>query len=225
MIHLGERITSLVDGQLGVHAAERAVSHLAECPDCQAAVEAERLTKLRLCALSEPCPGGELMARLLEMAGPSGPLPPRPGHVPGSPRAQFVSTAGLRPPLRRGSSRPADRRTPGTVIATRMDRVGRSRTRMAAAMVGAVCLVGAGVAGGVAHGGVVEPGRPLTTVNETSLVAHSTGRSGSSTTGGLRSGGITSGRIRSGSLSGSVSTSLMPMNDQTVLWRPVSSSR
>jgi hypothetical protein len=38
----------------------------------------------------------------------------------------------------------------------RMVRVSRSsRNRMAAAMVGAVCLVGAGVAGGVASGGVV----------------------------------------------------------------------
>jgi hypothetical protein len=174
MSHLGDRVSSLVDGQLGIVAAERALSHIASCNECREAVEIERLLKHRLATLNLQDPGVDLVHRLLEMSGPGGPLPPRPGHVPGSPRPQLISTrvgfisdsgrggdsgrgvgAGIRPPSRRGSSRPP---VPG---ANRNNRValGRvvrvtwsSRNRVAAAMVGAACLVGAGVAGGVANG-------------------------------------------------------------------------
>ncbi len=177
MSHLGERVTTLVDGQLGAEACERAMIHLAGCRECRDAVELERLTKKRLAGLGEPQLSGDLMARLGLLAGPSGPLPPRSGHVPGSPRPQLTPAAGpltggvdptpglaplwsdpsrpgvlARPPGRRGSSRPPLIKTP---TVGRMVRVSRtSRNRMAAAMVGAVCLVGAGVAGGVANGGV-----------------------------------------------------------------------
>jgi hypothetical protein len=179
MSHLGERVTTLVDGQLSVEASERALMHIAGCADCRRAVEIERLTKQRLAGLGVPRAEGDLVQRLLGLAGPSGPLPPRPGHVPGTPRPQLTTASGLgsspaelggallvveasrslvaavgtRPPGRRGSSRPLAR----AATVGRMARVSRSsRNRMAAAMVGAVCLVGAGVAGGVAHGGVVD---------------------------------------------------------------------
>ena len=172
MSHLGERVTSLVDGQLAVEAAERALMHIAGCGECREAVEIERLMKRRLSTLDAPEPGDGLVGRLLDLAGPSGPLPPRPGHVPGSPRPELIAsltrvavrsdaavprTAELgraqisRPPGRRGSSRPLAR----TPALSRIGRVSRSsRNRVAAAMVGAACLVGAGVAGGVANGGV-----------------------------------------------------------------------
>lgn len=189
MSHLGERVTSLVDGQLSIESSERALMHVAGCTECREAVETERLTKRRLAALGAPQAGDRLIGMLLELAGPSGPLPPRPGHVPGSPRPELVaSLAGIagreagsdvpptsylsgstgpvapggpgafepfrtlttRPPGRRGTSRPPLVRTAalGRVV-------GRSsRNRVAAAMVGAACLVGAGVAGGVANGQV-----------------------------------------------------------------------
>lgn len=193
MSHLGEKVTSLVDSQLSVDAAERALMHIAGCDDCREAVEVERLMKQRLAMLSVPEPGDQLVGRLLELAGPSGPLPPRTGHVPGSPRPELIASltrlsvlnqpAGsqptrsrpneptrvevgrsepgwgvepargiTRPPGRRGSSRPPLARATDL---GRMVRVSRSsRNRVAAAMVGAACLVGAGVAGGVANGGV-----------------------------------------------------------------------
>jgi len=175
MSHLGERASSLVDCQLSAEVTERAMIHLASCGDCREAVETERLMKQRLAALSGPEPADLLVKKLLEMAGPSGPLPPRPGHVPGSPRPELVASlndiasrskpawtleptygTATRPPGRRGSSRPpVNRATGGPARLSRMARVSRSsRNRMAAAMVGAVCLVGAGVAGGVANGGV-----------------------------------------------------------------------
>jgi len=174
MSHLGERVTSLVDGQLSVDGAERALMHITSCSDCREAVESERLMKQRLATLGPPEPADLLVRRLLELAGPSGPLPPRSGHVPGSPRPELVASLSAiasqsspgwtvepprgstsRPPGRRDSSRPPLGRAGGTTGLTRMVRVSRSsRNRMAAAMVGAACLVGAGVAGGVANGGV-----------------------------------------------------------------------
>ena len=175
MSHLGERVSSLVDGQLSVDGAERALMHITSCGDCRVAVETERLMKQRLAALSPPEPADLLVLRLLELAGPSGPLPPRSGHVPGSPRPELVASLNdiaargnpgwgvetrgpaTRPPGRRGSSRPPVSRAAGNTSGlSRMVRVSRaSRNRMAAAMVGAVCLVGVGVAGGVANGGGV----------------------------------------------------------------------
>ena len=175
MSHLGERVTSLVDGQLSVDGAERALMHITSCRDCRDAVESERLMKQRLASLGAPEPADLMIRRLLELAGPSGPLPPRSGHVPGSPRPDLVaslsaiaqpSNAGWsveparvaissRPPGRRDSSRPPlSRTTGGSAGLSSMGRVSRSsKNRMAAAMVGAACLVGAGVAGGVVSSG------------------------------------------------------------------------
>jgi hypothetical protein len=211
MSHLGERVTSLVDGQLPVETAEKALMHIAGCGDCREAVEIERLMKRRLSMLDAPEPGDQLVGRLLELAGPSGPLPPRPGHVPGSPRPELIasltrvpvrSDVGAsraaepvrgthRPPGRRGSSRPPLARTPAL---SRMTRVSRSsRNRVAAAMVGAACLVGAGVAGGVANGGVAT----------TRVVPP----------------------VDSFVLEHSATTDTLPFNDQTVMWGRVGAGR
>jgi hypothetical protein len=91
--HLGERVSALVDGQLPVDATERAHAHLANCRDCRDAVEAERLMKARLRCLPDLGPGADFVSRLLAMGGPAGPLPPRPGHVPGTPRPEPVLLA------------------------------------------------------------------------------------------------------------------------------------
>jgi hypothetical protein len=210
MNHLGEKVTSLVDSQLSVDAAERALMHIAGCAECREAVEVERLTKQRLAMLGGPEPGDRLVGRLLELAGPSGPLPPRPGHVPGSPRPELIAsltrisvlsepTLGAepvrgtitRPPGRRGSSRPPLARAADL---GRMVRVSRtSRNRMAAAMVGAACLVGAGVAGGVANGGVAN----------TQVVPP----------------------IDSFVLEHSATTDTMPFRDQSVMWGRVGAGR
>jgi hypothetical protein len=182
MSHLGDRVSSLVDGQLEIGAAERALSHIAGCRECREAVEIERLMKQRLASLNRPDPACDLVHRLMDLSGPAGPLPPRPGHVPGTPRPSLIttnaafliepsrgSTAGLRPPGRRGSSRPpvSLRSGRGGVNGlSRMARVTRSsRNRVAAAMVGAVCLVGAGVAGGVASGAGIATARVVPPVD------------------------------------------------------------
>lgn len=90
MNHLGDKVSALVDGQLPIEATERAHAHLAHCRDCRDAVEAERLMKARLSCLPAPEPGADLLGRLLALGGPSGPLAPRPGHVPGMPRPAEV---------------------------------------------------------------------------------------------------------------------------------------
>jgi anti-sigma factor RsiW len=165
--HLGDRVTALVDGQLPIDATERAHAHLAGCPECREAVEAERLIKSRLSVLTGPEPAGDLVGRLLAMGGPSGPLPPRPGHVPGSPRPQPVTlrrptptarpapAVPGRPPTRPGVSRraadparpadgrPAGRPEPRPVRTARLN----GRARLAGAVLGALGVVGAGVGG------------------------------------------------------------------------------
>jgi hypothetical protein len=242
MSHLGEKVSSLVDGQLSVDAAERAHMHIAGCVDCRQAVEFERLMKQRLSVLGAPTLGEDLVSRLIHLAGPSGPLPPRPGHVPGSPRPQLAD-AGFRsggqrgggvlmssganlvgagaslvgsgtslvatgaslvgpgssrvlrthPLGRRPSSRPPAAPRPGLGPVVQVSRA--SRNRMAAAMVGAACLVGAGVAGGVANGtGGVADQRVVPAI-DTYLIQHA------------------------------ATTTTLPFADQTVVWKPVGAGR
>jgi Putative zinc-finger len=144
--HLGDRAAAFVDGQLSPDAAESATAHLAACRPCRDLVELERLTKIRLASLQGPAPTADLVGRLLAMGGPAGPLPPRPGHVPGMPRPQPVplrttvpaATASsdrrtmLRPARRPVSVRPAGR--PGVLS--------QRRTRLAAVVLGALSVMG-----------------------------------------------------------------------------------
>lgn len=170
MSHLGDRAAALVDGQLSPDAADRATAHLAACRPCRDLVELERLMKMRLATLQGPAPTVDLVGRLLAMGGPDGPLPPRPGHVPGMPRPQTVP---LRAAASSGSSgvgagvgagagsaqrvlaRPAGRRAPSRP-AGRPGVLGHRRARLAAAMIGALSVMGVGVGGvtvGAASGG------------------------------------------------------------------------
>jgi anti-sigma factor RsiW len=150
--HLGDRAAALVDGQLSPDAAERATAHLAVCRPCRDLVELERLSKIRLASLHGPAPTADLVGRLLAMGGPAGPLPPRPGHVPGMPRPQTVS---LRAGAGAGSStssaqrtavRPARRAVP-TRPAGRPGVLAQRRSRLAVVVLGALSVMGVGVAG------------------------------------------------------------------------------
>lgn len=154
MAHLGDRVAALVDGQLPVDIIERAHAHLAGCRSCREAVEAERLMKARLASLQGPEPGNDLMQRLLAMGGPNGPLPPRAGHVPGTPRPQAVSLT--RPQASLGmvagvgaATRPAGRRPgarAGSAGPGRLRQHRRSRLAVAAVF-SALSVVGVGIVG------------------------------------------------------------------------------
>src|SRR6478672_8574381 len=80
--HLGERVSTFVDDALSPDARDRALVHLAGCERCQRQAEAVRLLKARLAALPAPQVPAALTARLLAMAEPGGPIPPRPAQLP-----------------------------------------------------------------------------------------------------------------------------------------------
>jgi hypothetical protein len=199
--HLGDRVAPLVDGQLPPDQAEKATMHVASCDRCREAVDLERRTKQRLAALGPVEPRADFLHQLMQLAGPAGPLPPRSGHVPGTPRPEYAQyapypepaqqrvpvgagaalsappalpsgysaeaayqvfgnaaavdpafSARERPPARRGSVRPGTTRQSLQRFAG-ASRSRASRTRVAVVMVGAACLVGAGVAGGLTDAG------------------------------------------------------------------------
>lgn len=189
MAHLGERVVALVDGQLTADAVERVHVHLAGCRRCREAVEAERLMKARLASLRGPEPGVDLRERLLAMGGPNGPLPPRAGYVPGTPRPQPVTlprsaTVAVVDPFGgmavaaapAVADRPAGRRPRQTAAAlVGSGRPGRASSRprsrlTVAAVFGALSVVGVGITGLTASGTIRAPSAPTVVPPVDSLV-------------------------------------------------------
>jgi anti-sigma factor RsiW len=106
MSHLGERLSALVDGELGGAELDRAHAHLAACEPCRAEAAELRELKQKLRGLIAGAPAEAAMtSRLIAMTGPGGPVPPRrrlrvvPGRRPANPAS---GTACSRP----GSGRP-----------------------------------------------------------------------------------------------------------------------
>jgi Putative zinc-finger len=69
--HLGDRLTALVDGELGHESRERVLAHIATCDECRAEVEEQRRLKGILAAASRvaPAPPPGLLARLQSLPG------------------------------------------------------------------------------------------------------------------------------------------------------------
>jgi anti-sigma factor RsiW len=117
MSHLGDRLSALVDGELGGAERDRAHAHLAACEQCRAEAAELRALKQKLRGLMDGAPAEAAMtSRLIAMTGPGGPMPPRrrllrvvPGRRPGSPPAGPVAS---RPgsPLRSSTAWPGRRR-------------------------------------------------------------------------------------------------------------------
>jgi hypothetical protein len=147
--HLHRQVSALVDGELGHDARDRALAHLTHCPSCWAALEAERGVKARVRDAATPAPSEELLARLLAMAEPGDPLPPRERVMPLAP---VVPT--LPPPGRLDrAGRPRGRRDgvrPGTAR--------RARLVAAGALCVGVLTLGTAFAAG---GGRAQPGEPV----------------------------------------------------------------
>ncbi|WP_214109070.1 anti-sigma factor family protein [Acrocarpospora catenulata] len=80
MTHLGERVSALIDGELGHNDRERALAHLTFCADCRAEVEALRALKSRLRLMDPPAMPADLTMSLLRMPPPS---PPDTRNLPG----------------------------------------------------------------------------------------------------------------------------------------------
>ena len=178
MSHLGPRITALVDGELPPDVAERAYAHAALCEQCREAVEGERASRSLLRAAAEPAMSADLMTSLLAMGGPAGPLPPRPGHLPGTPRPEPLSLPRRpgRRPATTGFTSPGFMSTglmstgPGRggrlLVRAGVRPARRLRRRLAVALLGSVSLASAGVLGLVVVNGLLTDsgqGAPATT--------------------------------------------------------------
>jgi anti-sigma factor RsiW len=107
MSHLGDRLSALVDGELGGAELDRAHAHLAGCELCRAEAAELRALKQKLRGLMDGAPAEAAMTRrLIAMTGPGGPMPPRrrllrvvPGRRPAAGPAS--SRPGSGPPLKR----------------------------------------------------------------------------------------------------------------------------
>ncbi|MFC6878424.1 MULTISPECIES: anti-sigma factor family protein [Actinomadura] len=146
---LGERLTALVDGELGHEERDRVLAHLAGCARCRGEADALRRLKGRLRELAQPpgaadadeIPSGDFLTRLRALGEGAGETtstqptrPVRPSGRPARPAPQ---------------SRPRDNRPAGRAAAAAG---GRPRRRYLA--VGAATLfIGLGTASYVAGGG------------------------------------------------------------------------
>ncbi|MER8061410.1 MULTISPECIES: zf-HC2 domain-containing protein [unclassified Streptomyces] len=97
--HLGDRLSALVDGELGHDTRERVLAHLATCARCKAEADAQRALKSKFATAAPPPPSASLLARLQGLPGggdgdagtpAAGPFGPRTGtggenQAPGDP--------------------------------------------------------------------------------------------------------------------------------------------
>ncbi|MFP5347409.1 MAG: hypothetical protein ACLGIA_10320 [Actinomycetes bacterium] len=201
MSHLGDRVTSLVDGELAPDAAARAHAHLLQCDLCRFAVEAERTARRLLQTAADPAVPAALTAALLTMGGPAGPLPPRPGHVPGTPRPEPLalprpprdaagSRGGSRTLLRPAASPPnRGRQSAGRAGSKTAPFPGgpgrRVRRRLAVAVLGSFSLASVGVLSATVLTGVLADTPSVPTTSQLTVArpgeADGSGESGAST--------------------------------------------
>ena len=153
MTCLGERITTLTDGELGHNARDRALAHIASCAGCRAAVEAERALKARLAQGVTPDPSEALTSRLLRLAEPGDPLPPPAMRMPGTRRPAPLPAPGR--PQRIRTTRPGSARSASP--ATRVVGLARRRAgRGTLAAAGALSLLGVALGGVLVLGSTAE---------------------------------------------------------------------
>lgn len=67
--HLGDRLSALVDGELGHDARERVLAHLATCAKCKAEADAQRRLKNVFAEAAPPSPSESFLARLQGLPG------------------------------------------------------------------------------------------------------------------------------------------------------------
>jgi anti-sigma factor RsiW len=132
MSHLGERLTALIDGELGHDEREKALGHLTACDQCRAEADTLRGLKRRLRALSDTVPAESLIQRLQAMGEPGGPVLPPVPRMPGHER---------RPAVTRPRDTRPDNRPPGAAVRRR-----RPRARYLMAGAAALAVFGIGSA-------------------------------------------------------------------------------
>lgn len=149
MKHLGERITSFVDGQLDDNGRDQVLAHLSRCETCRDSVSDERAVQSALHELDDVAPSTEFVATLHAIAEPGGPFPPqrRPFPAPAAAVASWRTVPDAVEPATDGRRRPVARRSARVAVA-------------GALSVGALTVLLAGLGGTEASDGqpeVVEP--------------------------------------------------------------------
>ncbi|MGW3268770.1 zf-HC2 domain-containing protein [Streptomyces sp. NPDC001056] len=81
--HLGDRLSALVDGELGHDTRERVLAHLATCARCKAEADAQRALKSVFATAAPPPPSASLLARLQGLPGGDTDGGTPPGGLPG----------------------------------------------------------------------------------------------------------------------------------------------
>jgi anti-sigma factor RsiW len=165
MSHLGDRLSALVDGELGGAELDRAHAHLAGCERCRTEAAELRALKQKLRGLTDGAPAEAAMTRrLIAMTGPGGPMPPRR-------RLLLRVVPGRRPAAGPASSRPG----PGpTLKPLKAPKPWPSARRRRYLVLGTVSLVvGLGTAAfTVGGGGDAAPGPRITPPVEMYSVEH-----------------------------------------------------
>ncbi|MFF9484333.1 anti-sigma factor family protein [Streptomyces sp. NPDC014676] len=176
--HLGDRLSALVDGELGHDARERVLAHVATCAKCKAEVDAQRRLKSVFAQAAPPPPSESFLARLqgLPAGGDlgDGGSPLGGGGLPGGTSGRLGGGSGVfgtrrgerfefayEPVRRHGAALPA---TPGgrgftvhDVSRHESDRPSSRGLRFAFVAAGAVSLAA------IALGGVTATGTPTET--------------------------------------------------------------
>ncbi|GAA3824321.1 anti-sigma factor family protein [Streptomyces chiangmaiensis] len=67
--HLGDRLSALIDGELGHDTRERVLAHLATCAKCKAEADAQRRLKNVFAEAAPPPPSESFLARLQDLPG------------------------------------------------------------------------------------------------------------------------------------------------------------
>ncbi|MET9764219.1 zf-HC2 domain-containing protein [Streptomyces sp. NPDC006372] len=97
--HLGDRLSALVDGELGHDARERVLAHVATCPKCKAEVDAQRRLKNVFAEAAPPPPSESFLARLQGLPGGGDPdgdgTPLGGGGLPGGLSGRFGSSGAF----------------------------------------------------------------------------------------------------------------------------------
>jgi len=157
MSHLGDRLSALVDGELGGAELDRAHAHLAGCEPCRTEAAELRALKRKLRGLMDGAPAEAAMTRrLIAMTGPGGPMPPR--------RRLLRVVPGRRPAAGPAASRPGSGPTLQPVKAGTPHQLWPSARRRRYLVLGTVSLVvGLGTAAfTVGGGGDAAPGPRIT---------------------------------------------------------------
>ncbi|MGW6915755.1 anti-sigma factor family protein [Kitasatospora sp. NPDC054939] len=94
--HLGERLSSFVDGELGHDSRDRVQSHLATCPQCLAEADEGRAVKHLLTNSGTPGPSSSLMARLMAVGALPDEHDPHDDDLPGGGVAATGTLGGSR---------------------------------------------------------------------------------------------------------------------------------